>query len=75
MTISVWVSELYADVHAYDHASTMLLPINDIPGQQVPLTLYTDAKSLFDGLVNLAKTVEKRLLINLKMMSEAYEQR
>lgn len=39
------------------------------------LTLYTDSKSLFDGLVNIGTTTEKRLLIDLRMMREAYEQR
>lgn len=44
-------------------------------GQHMSLTLQTDSKSLFDGLVNIGTMTEKRLLMGLRMMREDYEQR
>lgn len=53
----------------------MRLTINDILERQVALTLYRYFKSLFDGLVNIETASEKKLLIELQMMREAYDQR
>ena len=35
--------------------------------------IYTDSKSLYDALVTINTTTEKRLLIDLKVIREAYE--
>lgn len=75
MTRSVLSSELYVAVHAFDFASTLKTTINDIFGKLVSLTLYTDSKSLYDGLVGINATTEKRLLIDLRMLLESYELR
>lgn len=75
MTSIVLTSELYAAVLGYDCASTMRLTIINIFGRQVSLTLYTDSKSFFGGLVNVGTTTEKRLLTDLQKMREAHEQR
>ena len=37
--------------------------------------ICTDSKSLYDCLVKLRTTVEKRLIINVMSLQEAYEKR
>lgn len=43
--------------------------------KNVKLTLATDSKSLFSLTISLAQTTEKRLLIDLNFIREAYEKR
>ena len=46
------------------------------PGRgTVPIIIYTDSRSLYDGLVSLNTTTEKRLLIDLHLLRQAYERR
>lgn len=73
VTRSVLSSKLYAAVHAFDSASTLKMTITEVCGKLVPLTLNTDSNSLYDGLVEINATTEKRLLINLRMFFESYE--
>lgn len=75
VTRSVLSSELFAAVHAFDYASTIRTTLCDVFDQNVPLTLYTDSKCLFDGIMGFNATSEKRLLIDLRMLREAYEMR
>lgn len=51
------------------------MTINKIFGKTVPLTLYTYSKSLYDGIVGMNATTEKRLFINLRVLRESYEWR
>lgn len=51
------------------------MTISNIFGRTIPLSLYTDSKSLHDGIVGLNATTEKRLLIDLRMLRESYELR
>lgn len=37
------------------------------------MTLYTDSKSLYDGIIGINSTTEKRLLIDLTVLRETYE--
>ena len=41
----------------------------------MPMIIYTDSRSLYDGLVSLNTTTEKRLLIDLHLLRQAYERR
>ena len=41
----------------------------------VPMVIYTDSRSLYDSLVSLNSTTEKRLLIDLHLLRQAYERR
>ena len=41
----------------------------------VPMIIYTDSRSLYDGLVSLNTTTEKRLLIDLHLLRQEYERR
>ena len=48
---------------------------DDLPRAAVPMVIYTDSRSLYDGLVSLNTTTEKRLLIDLHLLRQAYERR
>lgn len=51
------------------------MEINKVLGKTVPLTMYADSKSLFDGIVERNATTKKRLLIDLRVLRESYEMR
>lgn len=72
-TRSVLATELLAAVHAFDYTSTVRLVVNDIMGKNIPLVIYTDSKSIFEGLAGIITTTEKPLLMDLKMHGVAYE--
>jgi hypothetical protein len=42
---------------------------------EVPLVVYTDSKSLYECLVKLGTTREKRLMINVMCLRQAYKRR
>ena len=43
--------------------------------EQLPLVLYTNLKSLYNCLVKLGTIQEKRLIVNLICLHQAYERR
>ena len=43
--------------------------------EQLPITLCTDSKSLYDCLVKLGTTQEKRLMVDLMCLRQSYERR
>ena len=65
VTRSVLASELYAMVHGFDTAGAIKATIDKILNIKLPLVLYTDSKSLYDCLVKLGTTQEKRLMIDV----------
>jgi hypothetical protein len=76
VTRSVLASELYAMAHGFDMAAAIKSTIDAIlPGNPVPLVLCTDSKSLYDCLVRLGTTIEKRLMIDLMCLRQSYERR
>ncbi len=77
VTRSVLAAELYAMVHGYDNAAILQLSLNAIFGRHLPLRIYTDSRSLHYSVTRLSSTREKRLLIDLSLLTEsivAYEQ-
>lgn len=44
-------------------------------GRPIPLVIYTDSKSLYDGIVGAKATAEKRLLIDFTLLRQSYELR
>jgi hypothetical protein len=79
VTRSVLASELYGMVSGFDHAIALSTTLNqiarnlDIP--DIPIIICTDSKSLYDCLVKLGTTMEKRLMIDVMSLREAYEKR
>jgi hypothetical protein len=62
-------------VHGFDMAYLVKTTLNLIFNKDIPLIIYTDSKSIYDCLVKLSTTQEKRLIIDVMCMREAYERR
>jgi hypothetical protein len=75
ITRSVLASELYAMVHGFDIGASIKATIEKILQIDLPLVLCTDSRSLYDCLVKLGTTQEKRLMINVMCLRQAYERR
>jgi hypothetical protein len=75
VTRSVLASELYAMVHGFDIGASIKATIEKILNIDLPLVLCTDSKSLYDCLVKLGTTQEKRLMIDVMCLRQAYERR
>jgi hypothetical protein len=79
VTRSVLASELYGMVNGFDSAiaiSTTLQQIVRTLGlPQIPVVVCSDSKSLYDCLVKLGTTNEKRLMIDIMSLRESYENR
>jgi hypothetical protein len=79
VTRSVLASELYGMVGGFDNAialSTTIKQVMRTLGLPLkPVVLCTDSKSLYDCLVCLGTTNEKRLMIDIMLLCESYEQR
>src|SRR6202035_2767640 len=61
--------------NAFDISSAIKCTIEKILRISLPLTLCTDSKSLYDCLVKLGTTQEKRLMVDLMCLRQAYERR
>jgi hypothetical protein len=75
VTRSVLASELYAMSNAFDISSAIKCTLEKILRTSLPLTICTDSKSLYDCLVKLGTTQEKRLMIDLMCLRQSYERR
>jgi hypothetical protein len=75
ITRSVLASELYSMAHGFDIASAIKSTIEGMLQINLPLVIYTDSKSLYDCLVKLGTTQEKRLIVDILSLRQAYERR
>ena len=75
VTRSVLASELYAMAHGFDHGAVIKATIEKILQVELPLVLCTDSKSLYECLVKLGSTQEKRLMVDLMCLRQSYERR
>ena len=75
VTRSVLASELYGIAHSFDHGAVIKATIKNITRTSIPLILCTDSKSLYDCLVKLGTTQEKRLMVDLMCLRQSYERR
>ena len=75
VTRSVLASELYAMAHGFDHGAVLKSTIEKILQVELPLVLCTDSKSLYECLVKLGSTQEKRLMVDLMCLRQSYERR
>ena len=51
--------------HGFDIGAVIKSTLGKIQGSTVLLVLYTDSKSLYDCLVKLGTTQEKRLMVDV----------
>jgi Reverse transcriptase (RNA-dependent DNA polymerase) len=75
VTRSVLASELYGMAHGFDIASAIKATIECVLKNKLPLIMCTDSKSLYDCLVKLGTTQEKRLMVDILCLRQAYERR
>lgn len=79
VTRSVLASEIYAMVNGFDIGlaiATTLRMITDRLGlPPIPVILCTDSYSLYECLVKLGSTLEKRLMIDIMALRQSYERR
>jgi hypothetical protein len=79
VTRSVLASELYGMMTGFDNGiaiSTTLARITNVLGiVRIPVVICPDSRSLYQCLVKLGTTTEKRLMIDLMSLRESYEKR
>ena len=73
VTRSVLASELYGIGYRFDIRASVKLTIEKALKINLPLVLCTDSKSLYDYLVKLRITQEKRLIIDVIYLRQTYE--
>ena len=72
VTKSVLGSEMMAFADGFDFSFSLKHDLQKILNQDVPLIMLTDSLSLFDVITKASTTREKRLLIDINVVSEAY---
>ena len=79
VTRSVLASEVYGmsagvDI-VYIIGSTLNMVIKQLDLSTIPIVVYTDSYSLYECLVKLGTTKEKRLMIDIMAIRQSYERR
>lgn len=69
---SVLAAEVHALTSCYDYSYTIAHDLSNILSQKIPIEIFTDSKSIFDTITKLKSITEKRLLIYLSALREAY---
>jgi hypothetical protein len=62
-------------IHGFDIRALVKATVDRALGIELPLVVYTDSKSLYECLVKLRTTQEKRLMIDVICLRQAYERR
>jgi hypothetical protein len=75
VTRSVLASELYGMAHGFDMGVSVKSTVDRALQIDLPLVVCTDSKSLYECLVKLGTTQEKRLMIDVMCLRQAYERR
>ncbi len=69
---SVLSAEVYALSACFDYAYTLRKDLEFMLGKKIPLYLFTNSMSIFDAITKLSSTSEKRLLIDISSIRQAY---
>ena len=72
VTRSVLAAEAIAFAEGFDQGYALKCNLKELLGTNVPLTLMTDSKTLFDVITKASYTREKRILIDLASVREGY---
>lgn len=79
VTRSVLASELYGMTIGFDHGFALKTTLDQITTTlnipNIPTIVCTDSKSLYECLVKLGSTTEKRLMVDIMSLRESYENR
>jgi hypothetical protein len=69
---SVLTGETMAVASGFDWGFLLQHDLLEITGRKLPIVVYTDSKSLFDCITAMSATAERRLLIDITTVREAY---
>jgi hypothetical protein len=72
---SVLTLKLYRMAYRFDIGAVIKLTVDKILNINLPLIMCTDLKSLYDCLIRLSTTQEKRLMIDVMCLRQVYKQR
>ena len=72
VTRSVLAAELYAIANAFDVAFAITHTFECILGRKVELRVFTDSRTLFDSIISFCSMTEKRLLIDIACLRQAF---
>ena len=75
VTRSVLAAELFVMAQGFDVASVLKSTIEKMLQISLSMFICTDFKSLYDCLVRLGSTIEKRLMVDIMCFRESYERR
>ncbi|KAF2741789.1 hypothetical protein M011DRAFT_413850 [Sporormia fimetaria CBS 119925] len=79
VTRSALASEIYGMVNGFDMgiaiATTLRMIVERLGLAEIPLIICTDSYSLYECLVKLGTTKEKRLMIDIMALRQSYERR
>ncbi len=59
--------------HGFNMGASVKSTINKMLGIELLLVVYTDSKSLYECLVKLGTTQEKRLMVDVMCLRQVYE--
>jgi hypothetical protein len=71
VTRSVLGAELFAMSHGYDRAAAMQHALSKI--RKLPIVIVCDSMQIFSSLTKLTAVSERRLMVDLAVLREAYE--
>ena len=75
VTRSVLALELYVMAHRFNIGAVIKLTVKQLLQIKLPLVLYTNSKSLYEYLVKLGTTQEKRLIIDIICLCQSYKRK
>jgi hypothetical protein len=75
VTRSILASELFAMAHGFDSSAVIKATAELITQSTIPLVIATDSRSIYECLVKLGTTQEKRLMVDLMCIRQSYERR
>ena len=73
VTKAVFPAELYEASACFDYCFTLGYDMMLATGHRIPILLFTDSKSLFDTVTSLSGITEKRLLIEISALRDAFD--
>ena len=72
VTRSVLAAELYATANAFDIGFAIAHTFGHLLGRKIELRVFTDSRTLFDAIISFCAMTEKRLLIDIACLRQAY---
>ena len=65
-------AEIYALAHGFDAGFILAHTVRKLLNRTVNIRVFTDSRTLFDSIVSLCTAAEKRLMIDIFCLREAY---